>query len=404
MKAWGVLPEDVRQRLKLREWDHSQHLRQRLLGGRAFPFQINLCPPTGKQALDNMERFHAFIASWRDWPNQAQLQWKQRRYLQLGEYRVPSTLTIGSIQELIESLGEGAKRRAKQWQQLMAPILGVNQKFYAVLVKQLYKLETLSCHDASLIALLLPQLKQGMGHQCYLRALPIIGVDTKFLETHQSLISALLDEVHGGEIVRSGGLVVWLGCIDMPKDWLWVRPLCAETRKALGGVSIMKIPTETLIANPLPGECILVVENEQSGYALPELENTVAVFGGGRNLAWMDADWLRHKKIIYWGDLDSWGFVLLADARKRQPHLVSMLMDRETVLLHRDRMVEEPEPYFGLPDELSEAEQQLYLELRDGVYGNTRLEQERISADHICSWLSGWFLKKTIHDESGPLR
>ena len=161
-------------------------------------------------------------------------------------------------------------------------------------------------------------------------------------------------------------------------------------QQALGGVSLLRLPTEVLKATPLPGVRILVVENEQSGYALPELPDTVAVFGGGRNLAWMDADWLQEKQIGYWGDLDSWGFLFLSEARQRQPQLTSVLMDRETLLLHRERMVEEPEPYSGLPENLTETECRLYLELRDGVHGNTRLEQERISADHILEGLADW--------------
>ncbi|NIR95359.1 MAG: hypothetical protein GWO08_17420, partial [Gammaproteobacteria bacterium] len=64
---------------------------------------------------------------------------------------------------------------------------------------------------------------------------------------------------------------------------------------------LLQLSTQTLRAAPLPATNILVVENTQSGYGLPALNDTVAVFGGGANVSWMDAPWLRDKNIGYWG-------------------------------------------------------------------------------------------------------
>ncbi len=328
MKSWGLLPNEVRDRLRKTEWNHTQHLKKRLLGERPFPITTNLRPPTGKQALDDLAGFHAFIDAWQAWPKQSQLSWRQIQYPQLGEKRVPSQLTLEAIQPLIEFIGGDAEKRSQRWQQRISPILDVSQKLYPALIKQLKKLESLSLDEAQMIALLLPQLSQGVSDGGYLRALPVIGVDTKFIESHQRFITPLLDVLHNGAISEHGGLMAWLGCIETPGDWLLVRPLCPATKQAMGGLSIMRIPTATLLSTPLPGQRLIVVENDQSGYALPELPNTVAVIGGGRNVAWMAAHWLRQKKIAYWGDLDSWGFLFLSQARQYQPHVESLLMDR----------------------------------------------------------------------------
>jgi len=303
---------------------------------------------------------------------------------------VPSQLTLGAIQALIEFIGGDAEKRSQQWQQRISPILDISQQLYPVLIKQLKKLESLSLDEAQMIAQLLPQLSQGMGRGGYLRALPVIGVDTKFMEIHQSFIAPLLDVLHNGAISEHSGLMAWLDCIEVPADWLLVRPLCPATTQAMGGVSILRIPSATLLSTPLPGERLIVVENDQSGYALPALSDTVAVIGGGRNLAWMAARWLRQKRIAYWGDLDSWGFLFLSEARQHQSHVESLLMDRETLLSHRKRMVEEPDSYPGLPECLTEAERMMFEEIRDGTHGNTRLEQERLSADHILNRLLSW--------------
>jgi hypothetical protein len=153
---------------------------------------------------------------------------------------------------------------------------------------------------------------------------------------------------------------------------------------------MLQLDTRTLQKYPLPAGRILIVENKQSGYALPELEDTIAVFGSGRNTSWMKAEWLAKKQIAYWGDLDSWGLAILSEARSRQPHLQALMMDEGTLLQHQIHMINEKESYQPLPDHLKKAELQLFRRLRDGYYGKTRLEQERLASDYILQKLVEW--------------
>lgn len=55
----------------------------------------------------------------------------------------------------------------------------------------------------------------------------------------------------------------------------------------------------------------------------------MAVLGAGLNLEWLRAAWLQDRRIAYWGDLDTWGLLMLSRARERQPYLESVLMSRE---------------------------------------------------------------------------
>ncbi len=57
------------------------------------------------------------------------------------------------------------------------------------------------------------------------------------------------------------------------------------------------------------------------------------------------------------------------------------MMDDETISRHQPRMVDEPEPFQHEPQHLTAQEQKLFDDLRAGVYGGTRLEQERLSPD-----------------------
>ncbi|NIR95358.1 MAG: hypothetical protein GWO08_17415, partial [Gammaproteobacteria bacterium] len=71
-----------------------------------------------------------------------------------------------------------------------------------VMVRHLTALEKLDEEDVKLIAGLLPQLRRGLGRGRYLRALPLQGVDTKFLENHLTLVTDLLDAHFNGDVSR----------------------------------------------------------------------------------------------------------------------------------------------------------------------------------------------------------
>ncbi|WP_341325626.1 DUF3322 domain-containing protein [Methylotuvimicrobium sp. KM2] len=390
MSRWGLLPEDVLAQLRTREWLNIENLRSRLSGDRPFPIRIALKAPTGAQALADLEHFRCFVESWRRWPNPSQVNWQTKKFLQLGEQALPVAVQIDSMPALIAVLGSKAEARKQRWEQLMRPLLNIDARLSTVLIKQLSVLESMAPDDSALLAQLLPQLHRGMGQGAYLRALPLKGVDTKFVENYYGLIEALADRLYEGAVTERGGLLRWLNCIANPSGWLLVRPLCRQSRDRLAGLPVLQMDTRTLQSYVLPANRILVVENKQSGYALPELDDTIAVFGGGRNTAWMDTEWLKQKSIAYWGDIDSWGLTILSDARRRQPHLQALMMDDITVLEHRNRMVDEESHQTRLPEYLTEPEQQLFERLQSRHYEKTRLEQERLAPDYIRACLRNW--------------
>ena len=84
--------------------------------------------------------------------------------------------------------------------------------------------------------------------------------------------------------------------------------------------------------------------------------------------------------MAYWGDIDTHGFAILNRLRHHLPHARSMLMDRATLLDHRDHWTTESSPTAATLDRLDQAESALYADLVSDAYGRSvRLEQERIS-------------------------
>ncbi len=92
---------------------------------------------------------------------------------------------------------------------------------------------------------------------------------------------------------------------------------------------------------------------------------------------------------MYWGDIDTHGFAILNRLR-RLPHARSMLMDRATLLAHRDHWTTEPSPTTAVLDRLDPSESALYAELiSDAHASSVRLEQERISFSVVEKAIAG---------------
>jgi hypothetical protein len=389
--TWGSLPHDARQRVFELEWHNSVNLKARMLGDRPFPLVMGLKPPTGKQAIDDLTHFREFVKQWQAIEATTQLKWIELNFRRLGRQQVPHSLIFDRMEQLINFLGEDARQRQQKWATNMSPLLDFNQATFPAMVKHLQTIETMAGADVKVLPTLLPQLKPGLGQGMYLRALPLVGVDTKFVEQHMGLIEDLLDCLFEGGVSGAGGLMAWLGCNENPKGWLMVRPLCPITQEKLAGLPLFKLSIDQLRTYPLPALNILVVENIDSGLGLVQLPQTIAVIGGGKNVAWMDAQWLKDKNVGYWGDLDTYGLACLADARQKLPTVQPIMMDLATLKAFEHRMVEEPTPLKNRPDGLTPAESVLFEQLKGGAFENTRLEQERFSADfiqkHLLSWL-----------------
>ena len=89
--------------------------------------------------------------------------------------------------------------------------------------------------------------------------------------------------------------------------------------------------------------------------------------------------WLHDRELIYWGDIDSHGFAILDRIRQLFPHTRSILIDRETLLSHREYWGREPTPVRAELTHLLPAEAELHADLLADRYAPVlRLEQERI--------------------------
>jgi len=381
-------PTDVYKQVHKRYWENKANWKKLLLGERSFPIKISLKPPTGKQIFNDVASYQAFISEWKSSLFPQLIKWEEKSSNSIESQLMPVALVINNVSELIDYLGK--TQITAHWEKIFEPIVSFSAQLYKPLVLNIERIEKLSPYDSQLIVKTLEQLKPNMGRGLYLRALPLIGVDTKFLESNEKIISILLDTLTENSISESGDLYSWLDCKSVPKGWLYVRPLCEETEKKLG-FPILQLPSSSINSSPLPADNILVVENVQSGLALPRLPNTIAIFGGGNNITWLTSSWLKERNVAYWGDIDSWGLVILSNAKELLPNIQSLMMDLKTLKAHKPRMVREKSSNTQITKHLTNREQELLSTLlsTSGDEPN-RLEQERLSQDYVSNSLNNW--------------
>lgn len=388
MESWGRQPEYIKQHLDSKGWFSLKKL-QTLLSGEGLPYRIALKPPTGKQALENLPRFNAFLNSWREWPEQAQLEWKIVDYRQLGAKQVPDGFTLRTLDDVVLLGGKSFSTQLKHIQERLA-LFSSWPELRSALLNKISTLMKMTTQETASLALILPQLISKTGNGMYMRSYPLQGADTKFIEKHTQILTALLNDLHALELKDMAELCTWLGCRPKPNNWLTIRPLCVTCSKDLSDLPVFKIPAEHYQSNPLPAQRILIVENEETLFSLPPLHGCVAIGGGGNNLASLDAPWLDCvSQVAYWGDLDTWGLSILAKARIKRPNIHALMMDNETLNAHLDCLVDEVMPADLPRSGLTDAELDVFRRLQQ-LSPQNRLEQERLKQDYVIHNLTNW--------------
>jgi hypothetical protein len=129
---------------------------------------------------------------------------------------------------------------------------------------------------------------------------------------------------------------------------------------------------------------VVIVENKASFanldvlLSLPEIPGGLAIFGSGfAALAFKQCRWMRDRRVLYWGDIDTHGLRILAALRQYLPNAESILMDHETFERFPGFRSTSPPDAPAAPNGLTASEQGLYERLAGMARGN-RLEQERI--------------------------
>jgi hypothetical protein len=225
-----------------------------------------------------------------------------------------------------------------------------------------------------------------------IRHLDVLGVDTKFVERHRKILGRLLDQtLPAGRIdPTASDFARRYGFRPRPR---YVRlRLLAPVPTLPAEITEVELRADELARLPLPISTVFVIENKASYLAFPELPDAVAVLGNGFAVTTLElVPWLAERDLVYWGDIDTHGFVILNRLRQRVPSTRSILMDEATLLAHPTQWTDEPTPTDAALSHLTAEEAGVYSDLVEDRYGPTiRLEQERIRFAFLRSALQPW--------------
>jgi len=372
-------PEDVLAKLR-RLWNSGDLLRAHARGDEWQPVSVPLRGPTATELGHRLGEAQEWVARWRAaYPRHLRLEMRTVGGRVIGGNQLPCRVWVDTRESMWALLGVNAD--VKRYEGLLA----ATRERLSALVPwvQDHPLRVLDQSVVWVRAIEVVRWLQAYdGAPLYLRQVDAQGVDTKFLETNRSLLGDLLNHVLPPERIDlskpRGDLEGRFGFRSKPElvRLRTLDPVCALP----GGFTELTVRLGELSMLIPPARRFLVVENETTFLALPDLPETVAILGGGYGLGRLARlAWLSEVELLYWGDLDTHGFAILDGLRSHFAHVVSVLMDRQTLLVHQAHWGHEPTPTRAVLQHLTAEEGELYSDLLASAFGpNIRLEQERI--------------------------
>lgn len=349
-----------------------------------WPISVRIPVPTEAQVMSNVGVYESWRREWERYEGRGQVSWQQRQWNRMGSHHLPQDLSISSLIDLVVEVGALHQwtlydgRRAElvsRWPQLTTS---------GWLRANVQLLIDLSDNDFVRLRDVVAWSEQNAPVACYMRELPIAGIDSKWVGRRKAVILGLLRAI-GMEVPVTVELEDALGLKRIPQR-IRLRLLCDVLAAPFGGVDDLEIPLDQARSLAVAPTVVWIVENQPTFLAIPHMHGAVAIAGMGQRVSLIESlPWLREaRQVLYWGDLDAWGFSCLNTARKAYHRIESILMDRRTWDDHIELCVDEDvkAPPDTSADFLTAAEAAMldYIrEQRSLDKGRARLEQERIS-------------------------
>lgn len=352
-----------------------------------FPLRLTLQIPASAELSERFDAVRTWIAELRQGEKNAaqrgyRLVMREVRHRVIGANLLPCEAWLDTPDDALALAGK--QREAERFKALMVSTKSRQPSLLAWLAKRPLRALELAEDWPRLLAVV-GWLQAHPRPGIYLRQVDLPGVHSKFLEANRGVLTELLDlALPAGAIDASaagaGGFARRYGFRDKP---LRIRFRLLDPRHGLPGAGSdqdIAITHAAFACLDSRVSRIFITENEINFLSFPPMKDGMAVFGAGYGFDILTAAaWLREREIFYWGDIDTHGFAILDQLRAPFPHVRSLMMDRETLLAHRQQWGLEPEPARRDLPRLTAGELALFDDLRSNRLGRQiRLEQEKI--------------------------
>ena len=372
-------------------WDRGLLLASVAGGESVFPRRLALKGPDSRALGERFSEVRDWIAGLVANEGLYRIEWRSVNHRVLGANRIPSAIWIDTLEQALGLIGK--HRAAERFAGMVERTRETRAELIPWLAKRPLRALALAEEWPQLLAIV-DWLSKHPRPEVYLRQVDLPGVHTKLIEGHRAVLAELFDLVLPEEAIDAThtgafGFCRRYGFLDKPAR---VRfRMLDPTVRLLPMASDQDITLTQAAFSSLapPVTTVFITENEINFLAFPNVRDSMVIFGAGYGFAnLIAAHWLQEKNILYWGDIDTHGFAILNQLRGFFPHTVSFLMDRETLLAHRQFWGSEPQPQTGDLLRLTTEEQALYDQLRQHTWGvSVRLEQEKIGFRYLAAAL-----------------
>lgn len=375
-------PSDIALKLA-KQWQQSSQRVERLLSSDVWPLTLSIGKPSAAEFSSQPGLVQEHVRCWQA-VSAGNVEWQLVKYRAGADaVSMPVRWRLNSPSEWVAAANDA--QVTEEYRALELLMAQVDAGFRELLVRERVLWRNRDLKQVVETARLATTLSAGCARGRPLRLLAGLGVDTKFFERNGALLTRLLDERFEGAASEQG-LINFLDALDENDHWVLVVPL----ERGLLPFKRLRLTTTELAQTELPGSRVLVVENERCVHLLPELTDTVAILGAGLDLPWLQSSCFDEKSVGYWGDMDTWGLLMLARAREYRPTLTPLLFSLSLFDRYAsDNAVVEPSvAQQQVPAGLSESEAELYQHLLHQTQG--RLEQEYLPEQEVHRALKGW--------------
>ncbi|UXU90525.1 Wadjet anti-phage system protein JetD domain-containing protein [Burkholderia sp. S-53] len=350
-----------------------------LAGGGSWPLNVSLGAPTEKDIAENPTAVRSWASAWQARTGPGEVVFEERQFARLGKHMLPVTLSLADANQVSAAVGQ-----SRRWTTAAGRFRLMLDRWPplahgSALASKFAVLADYTGEDFDRLMSLVAWLEANPQSGLYLRQLPVEGLDTKWLEKRTGLIAGLLRAIKG--VDGEDGDIHALCGLRKPAHRVRIRLLCPSLRAQVGGLCDVEAPAIELARLPIAPRTVFIVENLETGLALPDVPDAVVVMRLGNAVGALGAfPWMQAAVVVYWGDIDTHGFAILDRARSVVPHLRSVLMDEATLLSYEPLWGQEVSQCPNVPLlTLTADERWVYDHLRANTWGQrVRLEQERL--------------------------
>ncbi|MDO3377701.1 DUF3322 domain-containing protein [Geoalkalibacter halelectricus] len=382
-----------------RAWNRGDVLRGAALSDPEFPLRLRFKKAGGQHVIDSFAEIQRWVselnASSKDKRGFGYaVEFSQVNHRKLGRQNLPSDIRFDSPYDLARFIGK--QNDLDEYLTVLRYSEEQNPSVAAWMKSNPMKVLP-HMQDWEKVLRVCDYLLANPRPGIYLRQLALPGIDTKFFEGKRAILSEALTQCLPREAYEDCVTGLSRAGFERRYGFLYDEPF---VRFRILDDSILpdsdyrdvSVPATDFARTPIPGvQTVFITENKVNGLAFPMVKGSIVVFGLGYGIGELaEAEWLKDKRVVYWGDIDTHGYGILSMLRGKLPHVESILMNCRDLDQNKNLAVQESSDTRRTDSltNLTDAELAAYQRLfPGGDCEGTRIEQERVPYMQLISAL-----------------